>query len=198
MEKLSNYVQLCGILAGRPEFSHSGRNEEYYIFPLDTERLSGTVDTINVIARKSLLDELEVEEKQRISVVGELRSFNNKSGVGNKLVITVFAKEICFTDEEDNNYVMLTGALCKPANLRKTPMGREICDMMIAANRKYGRSDYLPCIAWGSVAQTASELIAGDIIQIEGRIQSRNYIKIEDGVSVSRTAFEVSVISITI
>ena len=126
---------------------------------------------------------------------GELRSFNNKSGKGSKLVISVFAREISFTGEEDKNSVILIGTLCKPPNLRRTPMGREICDLMLAVNRKYGRSDYLPCIAWGRNAELASTWSVGKEIKITGRIQSRKYIKIENGEGIEKVAFEVSVIS---
>lgn len=198
MEGTNNFVELCGTVAGRPVFSHKSRNEDYYIFPLETERLSGTVDRLNVIVRYSMLCDLEIEEKQRLAVVGELRSFNNKSGEGNRLVITIFAKELYFTDDEDRNNVFLIGALCKPPNLRRTPMGREICDLMLAVNRRYGRSDYLPCIAWGQLAQVVSGLYVGDTIELEGRIQSRKYIKNEDGVPVEHTAFEVSIINVEV
>jgi single-stranded DNA-binding protein len=101
-----------------------------------------------------------------------------------------------FTDDEDKNSVSLTGAVCKKPNLRKTPMGRQICDIMLAVNRRYGRSDYLPCIAWGRLAENASELKIGDTITLEGRIQSRKYIKTENGIATERTAFEVSIVSI--
>ena len=196
MEGTNNFVELCGTVAGRPMFSHKSRNEDYYIFPLETERLSGAVDRLNVIVRHSMLCALEIEEKQRLAITGELRSFNNRSGQGNRLVITVFAREMWFTDVEDQNSVHLRGALCKPPNLRRTPMGREICDLMLAVNRRYGRSDYLPCIAWGQLAQEAAELYVGDTIRLEGRIQSRKYIKNEDGVPVEHTAFEVSIVDL--
>jgi len=197
LEDCSNFVEIRGSLAGRPRFSHSGKNESYYTFPIDVSRLSGTVDTVNVIARKELLCDVPADDAGGIGVRGELRSFNNKSGEGSRLVITVFAREIFPTDGEDINTVVLTGTLCKPTNLRRTPMGRLICDMMLAVNRRYGRSDYLPCIAWGQLAETASALGVGDTISLEGRIQSRKYIKTENGVSEERTAFEVSAVTIT-
>lgn len=196
MERTNNIVELCGVLTGRPEFSHAVRNEIYYVFPLGVERLSGTVDTINVIVKNELLEQVEVSEKERVFVRGELRSFNNKSGCGNRLVITVYAQELEFTDREDKNSVFLTGTLCKKTNLRKTPMGREICDMMLAVNRRYGRSDYLPCIAWGQLAETAAEWDVGTEISLRGRIQSRKYIKTEDNTAVEKTAFEVSAVEI--
>lgn len=196
MERTNNLVELCGVLTGRPEFSHAVRNEIYYVFPLGVERLSGTLDTINIIVKNELLEQAEVSEKQRVFVKGELRSFNNKSGYGNRLVITVYAQELRFTDDEDKNSVSLTGTLCKKPNLRKTPMGREICDMMLAVNRRYGRSDYLPCIAWGQLAENAAEWDVGTEISLQGRIQSRKYIKTEEDVAVEKTAFEVSAVEI--
>ena len=196
MERINNIVELRGALAGRPVLSHSSRSETYYMFPLEIERLSGAVDTINIVARRELLEEVELEEKERVYVKGELRSFNNKSGVGNRLIITVFAQEIALQDESDMNSVTLAGTVCKPPTLRKTPMGREICDMMLAVNRRYGRSDYLPCIAWGRLAEMASEFSVGAEVQLTGRIQSRKYIKNENDVQTEKTAFEVSVAEI--
>lgn len=191
---MNNAVELCGSVAGRPVFSHKGGNDNYYVFPLGVERLSGYVDTVNVLAREDLIENLEIEEKTHLAVVGELRSFNNKHGEsGNRLIISVFARQLYFTDEEDKNIIRLKGALCKKPNLRRTPMGRQICDMMLAVNRRYGRSDYLPCIAWGRVAERAAQLEVGDTIALEGRLQSRKYIKTENGVSKEKTAFEVSI-----
>lgn len=196
MEGPNNAVELCGSIADKPRFSHVGGSENYFTFPLDIERLSGFVDTINIIVRQELLEKLEIEECRHLAVTGELRSFNNKRGNGNRLVISVLAKEMYFTDDADKNIVRLTGTICKKPNLRKTPMGRQICDIMLAVNRRYGRSDYLPCIAWGRLAERASALFVGDTISLEGRIQSRKYIKTENGVSTEKTAFEVSITSV--
>jgi single-stranded DNA-binding protein len=193
---MNNYAQLCGSIADKPKFSHMGGSDNYYSFPLDIERLSGFVDTINIIAREDMLEELEIETYTHLAVTGELRSYNNKHGDGSRLVISVLAKQLAFTDDEDKNAVSLTGALCKRPNLRKTPMGRQICDLMLAINRKYGRSDYLPCIAWGRLAETTAELSVGDTLSLEGRIQSRKYIKVINGAPAERTAFEVSIVSL--
>jgi single-strand DNA-binding protein len=197
LEGMNNVVRLCGAVADKPRFSHVGGTDNYYSFPLDIERLSGYVDTINIIVREELLEQLEIEDSRHLAVLGEMRSYNNKRGEGSRLVISVFARELSFTDEEDGNVVSLTGALCKKPNLRKTPMGRQICDLMLAVNRRYGRSDYLPCIAWGRLAENTSQLKVGDTITLEGRIQSRRYIKTENGVSSERTAYEVSIVSLT-
>lgn len=196
MEGMNNVVELCGSIADKPKFSHIGGSDNYFSFPLDIERLSGFVDTINIIVRQDMLENLEIDDSRHLAVTGELRSFNNKRGDGSRLVISVFAKDIIFTDDGDKNSIQLTGAICKRPNLRKTPMGRQICDIMLAVNRRYGRSDYLPCIAWGRLAESAAELKVGDILSLEGRIQSRNYIKNENGIMTERTAFEVSIVSI--
>jgi single-strand DNA-binding protein len=194
--RIINRVELRGSVAERPSFSHENRGEVFLTFPLEVLRLSGAVDRINIVARAELLEELEVTEARKLHVLGELRSFNNKSGEGSRLVITVFARELTFDDGEDINSVQLTGAICKPPNLRTTPMGREICDLMLAVNRRYGRSDYLPCIAWGLRAKEASEWPVGMNVSLDGRIQSRKYIKNLDGIPLEKTAFEVSIIDI--
>lgn len=190
---VKNRAELRGILVSPPVFSHASRGEQFYTFPVETRRLSGTPDVINVIARRSLLERAEVLEAGRIHVLGELRSFNNKSGVGAKLVITVFAKELALEDGEDVNTVELDGTLCKEPNLRVTPMGRDICDLMLAVNRRCGRSDYLPCICWGRRARECAQLRTGDRLALSGRIQSRPYIKLIDGEPVEKVAYEVSV-----
>lgn len=190
---IRNHAVLRGILAAAPAFSHMSRGERFFIFPVETRRLSGTADTINVIARESLLRSAEIMEAGRIQVTGELRSFNNKRGEGARLVITVFAKELGFTDGEDMNVIELAGTLCKPPNLRVTPMGRDICDLMLAVSRRCGRSDYLPCICWGRRAREYSQLQVGDRLSLTGRIQSRPYIKLIEGEPVEKVAYEVSI-----
>ena len=191
-----NTARLCGVIAAAPVFSHSGRGECFYTFPLEVARLSGATDKINIIVRDELMESIQLCEAEKICVVGELRSFNNKSGEGAKLVITVFAKELYLCDDDDLNEVHLIGTLCKKPNLRMTPMGRDICALMLAVNRRYGRSDYLPCITWGLKAREAAEWGTGTMVTLEGRIQSRNYIKIVGGDPVEKTAFEVSVTDI--
>lgn len=196
LERNNNIAMLCGFMADRPRFSHENRGENYYIFPLSIERLSGNVDTVNVIVRERLMTEANIERPVKIKISGELRSFNNKCGEGSRLVITVFARQICFSPDSDRNFVELTGTICKPPTLRRTPMGREICDIMLAVNRRYGRSDYLPCIAWGKIADYAGDMAVGDEIHITGRLQSRAYIKAEEDRVTERTAYEVSVTSL--
>ncbi len=193
MSSENNYTRLCGVMAGSPVYSHSSRGQDFYSFPLQVQRLSGNTDTVNIILRREQLAALEPEEAEKLCVTGELRTFNNRRGEGARLIISVFARELCFLDEEDSNLVRLCGTLCKPPNLRTTPMGRDICDLMVAVNRRYGRSDYLPCICWGAKAREAALWTVGTVVCLEGRIQSRGYIKLTEEGPVEKTAFEVSV-----
>lgn len=194
--RISNYAMLRGVLREPPRFSHENRQERFYQFSLDVARLSGAVDTIHIIAREALLEALEPNGGEKLCVCGEVRSFNNKSGVGARLVITVFARQLWLDDGEDENVIELSGVLCKAPNYRVTPMGREICDLMLAVRRRYGRSDYLPCIAWGLSAREAAAWSVGSAVHLTGRIQSRIYQKNIGGDSVEKTAYEVSVIRI--
>ena len=143
----SNLVSLRGLPCAIPAFSHESRRELFYTFPLRIERLSGYSDQINIILRQEMLPLLPDGSDRFLRVSGELRSFNNRSGQGSRLVITVFAREIEETDDGWENCVELAGSVCKRPTLRQTPMGREICDILLAVNRRYGRSDYRPCIA---------------------------------------------------
>ena len=192
----NNYTRLCGVMAGSPVYSHAGRGERFYTFPLEIRRLSGNADVLNIVLRQSQLSALEAAERGKLRVSGQLRTFNNRRGDGAKLVITVLARELELCDDEDENLVALSGTLCKAPNLRTTPMGRDICDLMVAVNRHYGRSDYLPCICWGVKAREASLWSVGTAVRLEGRIQSRIYIKVTDEGAVEKTAFEVSVTEI--
>lgn len=195
--KRNNYALLRGEVCEAPRYSHESRGEQFYQFSLAVSRLSGATDTIHILARAALLEELELDDGTKLNVLGELRSFNNKSGTGARLVISVFAKELWLSqDEEDENIIELRGTICKMPNLRTTPMGREICDLMIAVNRRYGRSDYLPCIAWGIKAREAACWDVGTVVHLSGRVQSRAYTKNIGGESVEKIAYEVSVINI--
>ena len=193
MTASNNYTKLCGVIAAAPVYSHSSRGQQFYTFPLEVQRLSGNIDTVNIIARPELLDVLIDEEHSKICVVGQLRTFNNRHGEGAKLVISVFAREIYLGSEDDCNVVRLSGTICKVPTLRCTPMGRDICDLMVAVNMHYGRSDYLPCICWGVKAKEAAQWDVGTRLELEGRIQSRHYIKLTETGAVEKTAYEVSV-----
>lgn len=195
MDRTNDTVRLCGELAGRPVYSHTGRDGVYFKFPLSVRRLSGTEDVLNIVVDEERMKLLEVESAPRLLVVGEVRSYNNRSGVGPRLVITVLARELAFTDADFENAVSLTGTLCRAPSLRRTPMGREISDMMLAVNRGYTRSDYIPCIAWGAVARKAAGWPVGAKVTVTGRLQSRAYIKIEDDTPVEKTAFEISCVT---
>ena len=192
MEQENNRVRLCGTMAAAPRWSHSVRGQAFYTFPLEVRRLSGSSDVLNIVLRREQLEAVGAEERERLLVTGELRSFNNRRGEGARLVLTVLARELSPTDEPDDNRVSLTGALCKAPNPRVTPLGRDICDLLLAVNRRTGRSDYLPCICWGSRAREAARFPVGTALRLEGRFQSRSYLKLcEDGLE-RHVAFEVS------
>ena len=189
-----NQAVLRGIVAAAPTPSHENHGMVYYIFPLSVLRLSGWEDKVNVVAAKPLLEKCPLSPGMEVEVQGQVRSFNNKSGQGSRLVITLFAQGLRPAQgEEHENSLQLAGVLCKPPVLRRTPLGREICDLMLAVNRRYGRADYLPCIAWGALAQRCGALGVGDGMRIGGRLQSRPYTKVEQGVPRERTAYEISV-----
>ena len=193
MEETRNFVQLRGTAAGEPEPSHENHGQRFYRFPFAVRRLSGQTDNLWVIATGDQLRYLGTLTGKRLSVDGQLRSFNNKSGYGSKLVISVFAQAIFPTEEGDLNNIQLRGVICKPPVLRRTPLGRCISDMMLAVNRRYGRADYLPCIAWGQVAMITGHMEVGETLCLEGRVQSRVYTKVVEGCPQERTAYEVSV-----
>ena len=188
---VANRAELCGTVTALPRYSHESRGIRFFTFPLRTCRLSGTADTLNIVVRESLLPQDGLLESGPVRVTGELRSFNNKSGVGNKLVLTVFARELSPGGEDDNR-ITLTGNLCKEPVLRVTPMGREICDLILAVARRYRRSDYIPVIAWGQQARDVAGSPVGTQLCVRGRLQSRAYTKVIDGESFQRQAFEVS------
>jgi len=187
----ANRAELCGTAAEPPRFSHESRGILFYTFPLETIRLSGTRDTLNIVLRESMRETLPAEPGEPVRVTGELRSYNNKSGVGNRLILTVLAREIGPGDG-DENHILLTGAICKTPSFRVTPMGREICDIILAVSRRYRRSDYIPVIAWGAMARQTAELPVGTQLMVRGRLQSRDYVKVIDGESYPRKAYEVS------
>ena len=178
----TNLVYLCGSLAARPEYSHTSRGQDFFRMPLEVLRLSGTADRLNLILRREQLAHTPLDECTRLAVTGE--------------VLTVFVRELGFTDEPDRNLVRLRGALCREPRLRRTPLGREIADLMLAVNRPYGRSDYLPVICWGALARRASLWSTGQRLMLEGRLQSRDYTKLTESGPLRRTAFEVSAMEI--
>ena len=193
MELNYNRVELRGVAEDAPVLSHVNHGCAFYRFTLSVPRLSGQTDKLPIIVPRPLLLLTPVSPGEGVHITGQLRSFNNKSGQGSRLVISTFAQTLVRDGGEPLNRILLSGVLCKPPALRRTPLGREICDMILAVNRRYGRADYLPCIAWGAVAQQAALLHTGARLTVEGRVQSRIYSKTENGVTTDRTAYEVSV-----
>lgn len=193
-----NRALLRGRLEGTPRPSHINHGILYYILPLSVRRLSGAEDHLNVIAAARQLEGLDLSSDMSLTVSGEVRTFNNRSGQGNRLVVSVFARSIMAEQREgeDENRLELSGVLCKPPVLRSTPLGRTICDMILAVNRRYGRADYLPCIAWGSLAHQCGTMGVGDHLHIQGRLQSRVYTKAVGDDIEERTAFEVSIMNL--
>ena len=196
MQANRNKIFLRGQVSAPPISSHINHGVEYLMIPLAVRRLSGAEDTLHVVAAQEQLANLVLEPGAPLTVRGEVRTFNNRSGVGRRLVVSVFARELSQEDGEDENHLEISGALCKPPVLRTTPLGRTICDMILAANRRYGRADYLPCIAWGSLAVHCGALEVGDTLRLEGRLQSRQYHKLINGEQVARTAYEISVMNL--
>lgn len=193
MDHNFNRLRLCGQVESSPTISHVNHGMSFYKFPLSIERLSGQADVLTVIASEALLEHTPIREGDFVTVEGQLRSFNNKSGVGHRLIISVFARTLSVSGHLPFNQIQLSGILCKAPTLRHTPLGREICDIILAVNRRYGRADYLPCIAWGAVAQQVAEMPVGSRLTVEGRIQSRAYTKNTGGVLTEHTAYEVSI-----
>ncbi len=191
-----NQALLLGRAAGEAQPSHANHGVTYFVFPLEVERLSGAADTLNVVCSEELLAACPVIPGQSYRAIGEVRSFNNRSGVGSRLVITFFAKTLEPGEDGFDNHLELTGVLCKAPNLRRTPLGREICDLLLAVNRRYGRADYLPCITWGALARFCGELEVGDAVRLTGRLQSRIYRKALGDREEERVAYEISVIEL--
>ncbi len=198
----NNHLVLVGKITSEKSFSHEVYGENFYNFNLEVPRLSDIVDVIPVTVSERLLIDMPIEIGKEVIVEGQFRSYNTYENNRSRLVLTVFAKEIIERvvngpeDEKINvsNEVTLTGFLCKQAVYRKTPFGREIADILLAVNRAYNKSDYIPCIAWGRNARFCNNLPVGSAIKIVGRIQSRNYVKtLEDGTQLHKVAYEVSI-----
>ncbi len=188
-----NRVQLCGTVHSAPQFSHENHELHFYTFSLAIPRLSGVDDVLPIMLPQTLLQECPVAVGDTVSLQGQLRSFNNRSGEGHRLLLSVFTHSLHLSDQVPFNQIQLSGVVCKPPSLRRTPLGREICDILLAVNRRYGRADYLPCIAWGAVAQSVASYAVGDRLTVEGRVQSRTYTKETESGPVEHTAYEVSV-----
>ena len=192
-------AELCGAVLSELKFSHKTYGEIFYTFVLGIERRSGYIDEINIMVSERLIFENSPRINDFVEIKGQVRTYNELSEGRNKLNVVVFAKEICLSESfgYNENYVYLEGFLCKEPIKRTSPLGRDICDLMLAVNRMYNKSDYIPCIAWGRNAGYAESLGVGTKLSVEGRIQSREYRKkLEDGSSEVRKAFEVSIVKI--
>ncbi len=204
-EQENNKATLIGEIVSNFEFSHEAYGEGFYTAMLASERLSCAKDIIPVMASERLVDMKSEWEGRFMRVNGQFRSYNKYEDGRRHLELSVFAREFeDITEErgfglEDENFIFLDGYICEPPIYRKTPLGREIADILLAVNRPYGKSDYIPCIAWGRNARFASGLETGTRLQIDGRIQSREYQKrISDDEYETRTAYEVSVSKLTV
>ena len=196
MENTANRAELCGRFFTLPEVSHENHGQKFYHFYLEVERLSGTADVLRVVAPERVLMAADLEQGDMLFVRGQVRSYNEHTQGGHRLRVFVYADELQCREGEPLNDICLTGAVCKAPVYRRTPLGREICDVMLAVSRGYHRTDYLPCITWGQTARLAASLSPGDQLELLGRLQSREYQKTTpDGVQ-TRTAYEISVQSV--
>lgn len=192
MEHTANQILLRGALMELPQFSHENHDKRFYRFLLEVERLSGAVDHLPVLVPEQVLGAMDVSGGTMLSVEGQIRSFNSRAETGRRLVISVYAERLQTCDGEPQNQVTLTGTVCKEPIYRRTPLGREICDVMLAVNRLYHRADYIPCIFWGRTAGEVSSCTVGNQLSLTGRLQSRSYLKVLEQGSEYRTAYEVS------
>lgn len=200
MEKViaNNQVTISGEIVSSFTFSHEIFGEGFYMIDVQVDRLSDRYDIIPVMVSERLVDVSQSLEGYLVRVSGQFRSYNRHEESRNRLVLSVFAREIEFVDDiaesSKTNQIFLDGYICKAPIYRKTPLGREIADLLLAVNRPYGKSDYIPCICWGRNARYAESLQVGDRIEVEGRIQSRTYVKrIDEETVEKRVAYEVSV-----
>ena len=192
----TNIVNLKGTIENNLQFSHEIFGEKFYTTKIKINRLSESYDVLPITISERLLEEVDLNENKLVKVTGQLRSYNKNIDNKNRLVLTIFVRDIK-QEEEDNkdpNSIFLDGYVCKEPIYRKTPLGREITDLLVAINRPYNKSDYIPSIVWGRNAKFARNLNVGDRIQIWGRIQSRFYEKkIDEETTVKKVAYEVSV-----
>lgn len=195
----NNKVSIVGEIVSDFVYSHEVFGEGFYLVDVSVNRLSNMADVIPLMVSERLVDVTKDYKGMIIEAAGQFRSYNRHEGLKNRLVLSIFVRELQFLDEEvkdqsKTNYIELDGFICKPPVYRKTPLGREIADILIAVNRPYGKSDYIPCIAWGRNARFASTFEVGGHIKVWGRVQSREYTKkISEEENEKRIAYEVSV-----
>ncbi len=195
MEQITNQITLRGSLLSLPRLSHENHGKKFYRFTLEVPRLSGTTDLLPIVAEERLIEAMDTDAGDMIRVEGQIRSHNVRNNGTRHLLIFVFAACITVEEGEPLNDVLLEGILCREPVYRRTPLGREICDMMLAVPRQFRRADYLPCILWGRTAQEGSHCRIRDGIRISGRLQSRNYTKITEDGPQERTAYEISALT---
>lgn len=199
MENLTenNVARLSGKVLSGPKFSHKTFGEAFYLIMLGIFRRSGYEDRIRLVISERLMGGRSPAAGENLDICGQIRTYNREAEGRNKLEVTVFVREMAYTEQGDfeyENHISIEGFICKKPIRRTSPLGREICDLMIAVNRMYNKSDYIPSIAWGRNAAYAETLRVGDKVSVQGRIQSREYRKfIEEGHLVTKTAYEVSV-----
>ncbi len=195
MEHTENIITVRGELMGLPQFSHENHGKQFFRFTLEVPRLSGTLDYLPVVAEEGLLSRMDLSGGSSLRVQGQIRSHNLRENGVRRLLIFIFAAEVVCEDGPPINDVTLAGPLCREPNYRRTPLGREICDVMLAVPRAFHRADYLPCILWGRTAAEISTCHVSDIICIQGRLQSRKYTKQTEDGPLERIAYEISALS---
>ena len=204
----NNYLSLVGEITSEKKFSHEIYGESFYVFNVEVPRLSNVTDTIPITISERLITNFDLNVGKKVLIEGQFRSYNTYENERSRLVLTVFAKEIREYNEEQeanegqekvSNEVVLSGYICKKPIYRQTPFGREISDLLLAVNRAYNKSDYIPCIAWGRNARFCQDMPTGTEVKVVGRVQSRQYEKkYEDGTSEIKTAYEVSIGSLEV
>ena len=195
MEHICNTVTLRGSLQALPQLSHENHGKQFFRFCLEVPRLSGAVDTLPIIAEESILNTIDPTAGEMITVLGQIRSHNSREDGTRRLLIFVYAGSLIVEDGPPINEVTISGPLCKEPVYRRTPLGREICDVMLAVPRAFHRADYLPCILWGRTAREVADCHVRDRITICGRLQSRIYTKLKEDGPEERIAYEVSALT---
>lgn len=195
MEHTVNQITARGSLRELPVFSHENHGKRFFRFLLDVPRLSGAVDTLPVVVPEPVLNEVDPSGGEMLTVTGQIRSHNRREGGVRHLSVFIFASCVVAEDGEPVNEVTVEGPVCKEPVFRRTPLGREICDVMLAVPRAFRRADYLPCILWGRTAQEVSRCHIRDRVRIHGRLQSRVYTKLTDDGPMERTAYEISALT---
>ena len=198
MEQSTNQITIRGSLVSLPEYSHENHGKRFFRFFLEVPRLSGAVDTLPVVAEEAILNAMDLSGGDMLTVYGQIRSHNQRMDGRRRLLIFIFAASIVCEDGEPINECILEGPLCRETVYRRTPLGRQICDIMLAVPRTFRRADYLPCILWGKTAQLGSHCHTRQRLQICGRLQSRIYTKLTEDGAMEHTAYEISALSATL